>query len=294
MVLEIDAFLFPLGEDPFDLLLDTALFVFDLLADLLELLHRLLVCSFQMPLLSVVVTAQLRESLLVVLSRFSELLAHVVHFVLRLSPHSCQLGLALDHGLPLLGELLVQRLVLLVETRVHFTLALDYGLQLGDVVVEQLVRLVRGEELLLTHFDFHFLVVRNFHHFLLQTFYFRRHVAICGLDLLLEGLDLLVFHVSHVGQLLLVTHLKPLHELVFLLQLPFEVLDLLRVAICVLGARHFNPRIYFVQGSLALSLDVFDLRLQRAASILLSSELVPDSLERRVSGSQLSVLPLDD
>ena len=64
-----------------------------------------------------------------------QLMTHVTQFVLVLCASCSELGLGLGSCLPLLGELLVQDLVLLVQARVHVSLALDNRLKLRDVVI---------------------------------------------------------------------------------------------------------------------------------------------------------------
>lgn len=84
LLLEVDAFLLPLREDSLDLLLHCALFVFDLVPNLLELSECFLVGPFEIFLFTVVLPSDLRNAILMLLSRFHELHTQVVYFVVHM------------------------------------------------------------------------------------------------------------------------------------------------------------------------------------------------------------------
>ena len=98
--------------------------------------------------------------------------------------------------MPRLLQLLLQRRVLKVEALAHLGFALDDSLQLGDVLVQQFVLVLRGRKLVVAHLDLHVVVVGDLDDLLLQRLDLLRHVPVGRLQLLLQRGNLLVFAVG--------------------------------------------------------------------------------------------------
>ena len=110
----------------------------------------------------------------------------------------------------------MQGLVCLVQARISLSLALDDGLQLGDVLVHQLVLLFGGADLLPGHLGLEFALVVDLEHFRLQLLNLLLHILVGRLELLLQACNLDVLGVCQGLEFLRLLELHRFKPLVFL------------------------------------------------------------------------------